>query len=623
MTNTKDNSSGPVKYRVLVEPAGAEVYLEPDRPLTSALRRAGAKLEELCGGRGACGGCKVRVSEGRVTAPSKAELCHLTSDELDQGLRLACQVRVLGDLKVSVLPSAVAGAQRVLTAASHGALIVDPPVRAYDVQPPQPSVDDQRADDRRVLEELRARHGVECTAVDLECLRELSSFMRDRHWHVRALVRDRELIGVKSVDVPVLGMAVDLGTTGLAASLYDMSDGKVLAARGVPNPQHSYGEDVITRIDAARRSAAHAEELRRVAVQALDRMADELTSTVGASSEDIAELVVVGNTAMHHLFLGLPVGQLARAPYLPAVSLTVELKAREVGLNLMSGAYVFLPPNPAAFIGSDHIAMLLAVGADELEGPSLFIDIGTNTEICLTTGDGMTSVSCASGPAFEGFHLSSGMRAAPGAIERLALTDQEVKFETIDGRAPIGLCGSGLVDLCSEMLRVGLIDASGRMVKDHKRLTTRGAEAAFTVLDRGEHNAENPIAITQRDIRNVQLAKAAIQAGTDILLRSAGIGADNLSQVIVAGAFGNYLNVHTAQNLGLLPAVPPEKVVQIGNAAGTGAGMMLLSLSCRERAAGIARKLRYRELAAQPDFQQIFLNSIALGHRPGRKRSRS
>ncbi len=606
-----------------MRPAGVEIDLEPGRSLRWAVRGAGAKLEGLCGGRGACGACRVRVSGGRATEPSKAELRHLTSEELHQGLRLACQTRVLSDVEVTVLPSALAAGQRVLTAASHDTAIVDPPVRAYDVQPAQPSVNDQQADDQRVLEELQARHGVECCSVDLRCLGELSWLMRGQDRLARALVRGRELIGVSSAEAPVLGMAVDLGTTGVAASLYDMSDGRLLAASGLLNPQCNYGEDIITRIDAAGRSPARAEELKRVAVQAIDRMADELASTVGESGRAVAELVVVGNTAMHHLFLGLPVGQLARAPHLPCVGLAMELKAREVGLNLMSGAYLFLPPNPAAFIGSDHIAMLLAVRADEADEPTLFIDMGTNTEICLVAGDSMTSVSCASGPAFEGFHLSSGMRAVPGAIERISLTNRGVELEAIGDRSPLGFCGSGIVDICSEMFRTGVVNARGTLLPDHERVKTDGSELAFTVLDRGEHDAQIPITVTQRDIRNVQLAKAAIQAGTEILLRSAGISVDDLSQVIVAGAFGNYLNVHSAQNLGLLPAVKPEKVVQVGNAAGTGAGMMLLSSSWRERAGAISRKLRYLELASQPDFQKIFLDSIALGRSQGLNGGRS
>ncbi len=523
-------------------------------------------------------------------------------------------MRALGDLRLSIAEVPVTAGHRVLTAGSKRDLAVEPLVRTYNVEPAPPSLADLRADDRRVVEELAATHGVRCTSVDSECARLIPAFMRTQDWRAAALVRGTELIGMKPVGKSVLGLAVDLGTTGLAASLFDLADGTIRASKGELNPQQRYGADIITRIDGARRSPERAGELKHVVIEAISRMAQELAASAGGSAEGISDLVVVGNTAMHHLFLGLPLDQLARAPHIPSVGSHVEVKARELGLKLHPGAYTYFPPNPAAFIGSDHIAMLLAAGAHETDEPSLYMDIGTNTEICLLAGERMTSVSCASGPAFEGVHLSSGMGAVPGAIERLTLSNGCVQVQTIDGDAPRGLCGSGILDLCSELLLHGLMEPSGRLCTTQDVLKPLETETGFIVLDQGELGAERPITIHQRDIRNVQLAKAAIQAGTMLLLQSEGLTWNDLSQVVVAGAFGNYLNLQSARRLGLLPPVPLERIVQVGNAAGAGAGMMLLSPSCRDQAEQIARSLRYLELAREPDFQRIFLKSIALGH---------
>jgi uncharacterized 2Fe-2S/4Fe-4S cluster protein (DUF4445 family) len=354
--------------------------------------------------------------------------------------------------------------------------------------------------------------------------------------------------------------------------------------------------------------------LQDLAVKAINRIGRELLEEVGREPHEIAELVIVGNTAMHHLVTGLPVKQLARAPFIAATNLEMEVKARELGLAFAEGAYLFLPPNVAAFIGSDHIAMLLAAETEETTGPTLFIDIGTNTEICLVEGEQMTSVSCASGPAFEGVHLSCGVRAGPGAIERIGLTDDGPELQTIDGLAPIGLCGSGIVDLWSEMLKIGAMNSSGRLLQDHPRVRSEENRLGFVVVDSGELGADRPIIITQHDVRNLQLAKAAIEAGTRLLLRSRGIGADDLDQVIVAGAFGSYLNVRSAQRVGLLPWVPSDRVVQVGNAAGIGAANMLISMFARERATRISRRLAYLELATQPDFKEVFIQATALPH---------
>lgn len=609
--NHEDTRADKQMLTVVAEDRGLVVHVEHGCSLNRALEQAGVNLEGPCGGRGTCGQCEVVISGGAVTPPTRAELRRLNEQKRQQGCRLACQTRVLGDLSVTI-QEAEPGAQRILTAGAGNLQSISPPVRAYDVELDPPSLLDARGDDRRLRDDLLTNYGVECACVDVSCLREASLGLRKQNWGARALIRGNELIGLTQRDAPVLGAAVDLGTTGLAAYLYDLGTGNILGEAGILNPQHARGEDIITRIEAARSSFEEAARLKQSAVGGINRLTSQLARNAGHEAKDIAEVVVVGNTVMHHLFLGLPLDQLARAPYVPAVSMVAEVKARQIGLKSAQGAYVYLPPNPAAFVGSDHLAMLVACGAEHSLEPALFVDIGTNTEICLAVEETMTSVSCASGPAFEGGGLSCGMRAGPGAIERLTLTDGGVEFRTIDGREPRGLCGSGVVDLLSEMVRVGAIDHSGRLREDHDRVRVIENQLGFEVLRIGERDANRPIVITQQDVRRLQLAKAAIGAGTQVLLRSRGLTADDLSHVVVAGAFGNYINIRSAQSVGLLPRVHAELVEQVGNAAGMGAAMILVSESVRERVKSMASRLTYLELAAQGDFKAEFMKAIPI-----------
>jgi len=322
---------------------------------------------------------------------------------------------------------------------------------------------------------------------------------------------------------------------------------------------------------------------------------------------------VVGNTAMHHLLLRLPVEQLARAPHVPAVARALDIKARNLGLSVAPGASVHLLPNIAGFVGGDHVAMLLAINAWEAEGPMLAIDIGTNTEMSLVIRGEISSVSCASGPAFEGAHISSGMRAAPGAIEHLLIAGQEIQYHTIHGTEPVGICGSGIFDTLAQLFTNGIIDKGGRIQKNHPRVreTQKGRE--FVVVSEAERDGGPAITITQEDVRELQLAKAAIQSGIQILLRDKGLSAVDLDEVVVAGAFGTYLNLSSAVAIGMLPAIPASRFRQVGNAAGMGAKIALISREKREAVQKGVHAIRYIELAVAPDFNKTFTQAISLG----------
>ena len=405
-----------------------------------------------------------------------------------------------------------------------------------------------------------------------------------------------------------LGLAVDIGTTKVAAYLVNLHSGEVLASKGVMNPQISYGEDLISRIVAAGKSEAGSEKLQSILIEGLNKLVHELCEESSHASDEIVEAVVVGNTVIHHLFLGLPVQQLGVSPYTPVVDTAVDVKAREVGLEINPGGYVHLLPNIAGYVGADHVAMLLATRLDNAAETTLAIDIGTNTEICLNHKGKMTSVSCASGPAFEGAHIKHGMRAAPGAIEYVQIENNAVKIQTIGGVPPVGICGSGLLDAVAQMRLNGIVDTSGRM-GEHPLKRGDGPAKEFVLAGRPDLD---PIMISQKDVRELQLAKAAIRVGIMALTENAGIDEQDIQKVVIAGAFGTFIDIKSAITIGMLPDLPLDRFQQVGNAAGTGARLALISKEERARADLLADKVGYIELASMRNFSTCFAEATFL-----------
>jgi uncharacterized 2Fe-2S/4Fe-4S cluster protein (DUF4445 family) len=410
-----------------------------------------------------------------------------------------------------------------------------------------------------------------------------------------------------------LGLAVDLGTTKIAGYLVDLSNGRTLAAKGVMNPQISYGEDIISRINGVVKSPEDGVQIQKAAVEAINELAIDLCAQVSAKPEEIVEAVVVGNTAMHHLFLGLPVRQLALSPFVPAVSQALDVKAHEVGLHIAPGAYIHLLPNIAGFVGADHVAVLLATEAFTAKGPIVALDIGTNTEVSLVNKGQVTATSCASGPAFEGGHIKDGMRAVTGAIERLRIAGNSIQYQTIDQAPPVGICGSGILDAISQLYLAKVIDEGGRIVKSHPRVRTDKGQREFVLVSREKRGGQPAITLTQHDVRELQLAKAAIRTGIQALLEANGCAEDEIKQVIIAGAFGTYINVASAVTIGMLPSLPLNRFRQVGNAAGMGAKLALISLKYRAEAQAIASRVNYIELASAPNFEPTFIQASYLG----------
>ena len=595
-------------YTIDFEPVGRREQCQDNETLLACARRCGIGIRSLCGGNGTCHSCKVQVLSGAVSKPTSNEIEVFTAQELKGGYRLACQTYPTSDCKLLVPPESISSPQRAQVEGLELSVRLDPPVRTYHLELPPPSLSDQRGDAERVLETLNQQ--VQCHTIDIEVLRSISSQLRSWNWQAQASVRNKEVIALDSSPSRQLGLAVDLGTTKIAGYLVDLSNGHTLAAKGIMNPQISYGEDVVSRISYVMGSPKKGRQMSRIVVKALNELAGDLCADIDSSRGQIVESVIVGNTAIHHLLLRLPVKQLVYSPFLSAVSEALDVKARDIGLHIAPGAYVHLLPNIAGFVGADHVAMLLATEVDQADGLSLVLDIGTNTEVCLASDGKMTSVSCASGPAFEGGHIKDGMRAAGGAIEHFRMENGEVQFQTVDGAPPVGICGSGILDTLAQLYLNGVLSERGRMMDNHPRVRTCKGQREFVIVNEEERDGRPAITITQQDVRELQLAKAAIQTGIQVLLEAEKRSEEDIKQVIIAGAFGTYLDVSSAVVIGMLPSLPLNCFRQVGNAAGMGAKLALLSCDKRAEAQSIARQVGYIELATAPRFMPTFVEAM-------------
>lgn len=525
------------------------------------------------------------------------------------GYRLACQAFPLSDCKLYVPPESLSTPQRTQVEGLEFIVELESLVCAYRVELPPTSLTDMRSDIRRLRNVLEQQHHICCNKADIDVLRGISPILRLRNWTAQVSVRDREIVALAPWPSRQLGLAFDLGTTKIACYLVDLQDGRTLASQGFMNPQISYGEDLIVRLTRASESPAEAARLQQLVVEAINKAVGELCEKVSVKSEQIVEAVGVGNTAMHHLFLRLPVAQLALAPYVPAVGDALDIKARDVGLKIAPGAYLHMLPNIAGFVGGDHVAMLLATGAWKSDGVELALDIGTNTEICLTVDGKPTSVSCASGPAFEGAHIKHGMRAADGALEHVRLVNDRVEFQTIGGAPPVGICGSGILDALAQLRLAGVLDRRGK-IGDHARTRLIEGKKEFVLVSEAELEGRPAITITQHDVQELQLAKGAIRAGIQVLVNSKGLSEQDIQKVLIAGAFGTYIDVASAVVIGMLPPLPLERFKQVGNAAGAGARQALISSSLRAEAQTLAQHVDYIELATAPNFSQVFARAM-------------
>jgi len=606
-----------IDYTVDFQPLGRRVQVNGGTMLLEAARKAGVGLNAVCGGAGVCGTCRVRVMEGSVSPPNRSEEKLLTRSDFDDGYRLACQVEVQGDVLVDVPPESISAPQRAQIEGRERAVEIDPAVRSFDVQPAPPSVHDLRSDEKRLRQALHEQHGLPDVRYDPLVLVEIPPKLRENDWEIRLFVGDDTgsptVIGTAPVGTHPLGLAVDIGTTKLATYLVDLETGETLGASGEMNPQIAYGEDVMARIAYAMKGEGRGRELQEAVIRGLQDRVNELCDSCDRSCGEVLEAVLVGNTCMHHLAMGLPVDQLGVAPYVPALSASCDVKARDLGLEIALGANVHLLPNIAGFVGADHVSMVMASGLHQADQVTLGLDIGTNTEVSLAANGRLLSCSTASGPAFEGAHIRDGMRAAPGAIEWVRMLEGRIEYQTIDGKPPVGICGSGILDSVAELRRIGVLKGNGSMGLDsHPRIRQTGERPEFVLVPVGEHGALKDIVINREDVSEIQLAKGAIRAGIEVLLDEAGIDVDEVERVVVAGAFGTYLDVASARAIGMFPPLPLDRFDQVGNAAGIGAKLALLSRRCRSVAEEIARRVEYIELTTDARFAAAYMDAMGL-----------
>jgi uncharacterized 2Fe-2S/4Fe-4S cluster protein (DUF4445 family) len=605
-------TSNPLTFEIDFEPIGKRVAVVPGADLLDAARQAGIGLASVCGGEGTCGRCRVVIMSGNVTPPVDADRRFLSQLELSSGQRLACRCQAYSDVKVHVPRASLVTDQRLQVNGLARKMQIEAAVRAYEIEVPPPTLYDLRSDLDRVIDALETAHGQRKWSAEPAVVRTLPALARRTNWHLTVYARGSELIGFEAPGRKPIGFAADLGTTKVAGYFVDLETGEELAAMGVMNPQIGYGEDVISRMVYALRNEDGLAELARVIRETFNAMIVALAFQAGVSQEQIVEACIVGNTAMTHLLLELPVQQLSVSPFVAAASTALDVKARDLQLELAAGAYVHVLPCVGGFVGADHVAMILGSDLDRKPYVAVGVDIGTNTEIALLKPNEktLTSASCASGPAFEGAHIRDGMRAATGAIEAVRITEEGVQIKTIGDAPPVGVCGSGIVDAIAEMYRTGVINNRGRINREARGVRKNEKGYEFVLAPPEISGTGREIVITQQDVNEIQLAKGAISSGLETLMVATHTPPDAIEEVIVAGAFGSYLNLESALAIGLLPRLPKAKYVQVGNAAGVGAKMALLSLKERQRAQQIMQRTGYIELTTQEGFNSRFAMSM-------------
>ena len=583
-------------------------------------------ISAVCGGRGLCGKCRIVVKEGgdSLEPISNVERLSLSEEELIYGYRLACCTKALRDgaIRVEVPPESSVEQQRLQVAGIETTASVDPMVEKHAVTLTLSQLENTNSDVESLLEALSKHHDLGSLRIDHTALMQLPSAIRRGKNSVTVTSYGRhEIISVEAGEHtdPILGLAVDIGTTKLAAYLMDLKKGKIVATASSANPQIRFGDDIITRISYASKDERNLKQLQGTVVAAVNKLLHDVCQEAGVEATQVCEIVVVGNTAMHHIFLGINPRFLALSPYPPTVRSEVVLHSREIGLNANPGAYIYTLPIIAGFVGGDAVADILATELHKSESPALLIDIGTNTEVVLSDGRKLAACSCASGPALEGGCIEHGMRAETGAIERVYIDPENIEpgYATVGGASPRGICGSGILDAAASMLKCGIIDYGGRIDKklNSPRVRLRNGFAEYVLAWKDESTNGIDITVTQKDIQAIQLAKAAIFAAISVLIRQLGIKPHNIHRVFLAGAFGTYVDPQSALMVGMYPDIPLNRIRFVGNSAGSGARMALSSKLRRTEAQQIAKTTDYVELAADRRFHEEFMKALYLPHK--------
>lgn len=639
-------------HKLILMPSGRHGDIQHGTTLLQAARELGVEIESICGGRQTCSKCLVKIesgyfdkhgilsSEEHVTPPMEKETQLLAELGIDD-LRMSCSTKVLGDLLVSVPESSQAQKQIIRKTARERVIEVKPVVRQVYIEVDRAELGEHRGDWGRIQSALSDQWGLTDLKIAPYSLRHLQKNLRAGDWKVTVTIWN----GIEVIDIQpgyqegAYGMAVDVGSTTVAAYLCDLRTGDVLSTASSMNPQVSYGEDLMSRISYTNTHPDGLQTLHTAIIDAINKLVAQACREAGIPRRGIFEKVFVGNTTMTHILLNIPPIELGVAPFALANRDAYDLKGRDLGLHLHPEANVHILPSQAGHVGADNVGVLLAELPHTKDKIVLTIDVGTNAEIVLSSKDWMYSASSPTGPAFEGGQISSGMRAAPGAIERVRI-DRATKlpnFQVIgeerwssewglDTHSDLsvqpkhlaaGICGSGIIEVVAELYLAGLITPDGRLdpsIQTDQILWNDGRKKGAFILATGDQTASGKsILITQDDIRNIQLAKAALHAGAKLLMKRSGV--HQVDEIILAGAFGSYINPMHAMVLGLIPDCSLDSVHAVGNAAGDGARIALLNAEQRLEAQAIARRVRYIETAVDPDFQDEFVKAIHIPHK--------
>lgn len=638
-------------HTLILMPSGRRGPIERGTTVLEAARELGVEIESICGGRQTCSKCLIQIEEGdftkqgivssnsHITPPAEAELAFLEKEGITNR-RMSCASQIMGDLLVTIPEESRAHKQIIRKTATERVIEIAPTIRQVYVEVNQAQLGEHRGDWGRLQDTLSEQWHLSGLSIDLQALQRLQAALRKGDWKVTATIwNDRRVIDVQAgYHEGAYGLAVDVGSTTVASYLCDLRTGELLATESMINPQVSYGEDLMSRISFATNRPDGLEKLNTAIIDTINELAARAARSARIAKGQIYEITLVGNTTMMHILLNISPIELGGAPFALANRDALDVRARELGLRLHPGANAHILPAEAGHVGADNVGVLIAEQPHLQDGIILTVDVGTNAEIVLSSPEWMYSASSPTGPAFEGGQISSGMRAAPGAIERVRIDPdtRRARFRVIGDERwsnqwqlgesiPVdeqpehlaaGICGSGIIEVVAELYLAGLLFPDGKFnpeVDCASMLWDQDKRKGAYILATAEQSSTGkPILITQLDVRNIQLAKAALYAGSKILMMRAQI--ERVDKIILAGAFGSYIDPKHAMVLGLIPDCPLEQVHAVGNAAGDGARMALLNRHKREQAGEISRQVRYIETAVEADFQEEFVKAMHLPH---------
>lgn len=613
--DTTEAGTGVGRVRLEFTPSGQDVRVPPGVTVFDAASWNGLAIDSTCGGHGTCKKCKIQILEGEVPV-SRLDIRAFTPEQLNDGWRLACMARANGNLKVDVPP--LSTRPKAATVGVGRQVILRPAIQKRYIELTEPTLSDQRTDIERIADALDDLN----VNADLDVLRTLPTILRKSNFQVTAVISDEDLIAIEPGDTSSANyaVAIDLGTTTVVATLLDLGTGTPVAVKSMLNKQQPFGADVISRISATMMDPEALGIMQNLGLETLNELIAEVCDEAGISTNNVYETAIAGNATMIHLLLGVDPEPIGVAPFIMAVKEWPEYTAAQIGLAVHPGARTYLFPAFGAYVGGDIVAGVLATGMDRDKRVRLLIDVGTNCEIVLSNGDQILTTAAPAGPAFEAASIACGMRAADGAIEVVQIKDDALHLGVIGDAEPVGLCGSGLVDAVYVLHKSGLLDDSGRFVNDDvaaqiapnlsKNLITREAGDRIFVLHWVD--GEPAVFLSQRDVRELQFAKASIATGWRMLLDEVGLKDDDVQQVLLAGSFGSYLSPASAVGIGLVPKMPVVRIVSAGNVAGEGAKMVLLSSTERSGAQTLLNEVQYVELSDREDFQEKFVVELAL-----------